>query len=533
LIGEAGSGTVEFIINKEYEEKKTETERYVHTSLNSPTFGNWTLMDKPMFPIFWNESMVGVGENWTVVCPLVANHSYHIYCYGDWIDLGSEPDTDYDIYVYDPTQRLVGYHTESAGLPEHLGTEADDPLFVPSQSGNYTFVLVNDVKESHGSRQATFMIIEDVKCNTWNEHYVNGKIGEMPVLETSWGYEFVSESQNIELTIKVPDTLDMYEARLYLMAISEDDMWQDLNLFPLAWEPGLYGELGGDGLGGYNLESEGYRGVAYASCEFFGQDMFLNYSSPFSGVSLYHLVLIGEAGSGTVQFAVRTNLEDLGLNPLVIPKNVYSNNDTLIAYVSNVTDLKNATLHYSISKDVQGNTSSLSMEIFEAKTCRVIVPGQDAGSFVNYVVEATDELDNSLVATGNYSVKHLTSLNISLTQEAIHVGGNITVKGYLTPQDDNVPVTVSFISTNKTERVTCYTIANGSFIGSFRPQTLGVWRVRAELVEDEFRYGSISAELSAHVEEPPLWLKYQYYIGGGLGAVAVLGVVVYLKKFRE
>jgi hypothetical protein len=214
-----------------------------------------------------------------------------------------------------------------------------------------------------------------------------------------------------------------------------------------------------------------------------------------------------------------------------MPRNVYSNNDTLIAYVSNVTDLKNATLHYSIAG--AANVSTLDMEIFENKTCRVFVPGQDAGSFVNYVVEATDALENSLVAVGNYSVKHLTALNISLVHDSIHIGDNITLRGYLTPQDDNVPMTVSFISTNKTEHITCHTIANGSFIASFKPQTLGVWRVRSELVEDELRYGSLSVELSVRVEEPSFLVKYQYYIGGGLGAVAVLGVVVYLKKFRE
>jgi hypothetical protein len=31
-------------------------------------------------------------------------------------------------------------------------------------------------------------------------------------------------------------------------------------------------------VGGYNLESEEYRGVAYASYEFNGQDMFLKYT---------------------------------------------------------------------------------------------------------------------------------------------------------------------------------------------------------------------------------------------------------------
>lgn len=32
------------------------------------------------------------------------------------------------------------------------------------------------------------------------------------------------------------------------------------------------------------------------------------------------------------------------------------------------------------------------------------------------------------------------------------------------------------------------------------------------------------------VEEPPLWMKYSLYIGGGIGAIAILSVIIYLRK---
>ena len=67
----------------------------------------------------------------------------------------------------------------------------------------------------------------------------------------------------------------MYEARLYLMNNANSST---LEFFPLPWEPGLYGNLSSS-VGGYNFESTGYRGVAYASCEHNGQSMFLNYTS--------------------------------------------------------------------------------------------------------------------------------------------------------------------------------------------------------------------------------------------------------------
>jgi hypothetical protein len=42
-----------------------EYERYVHTDW----LGNSTYVEKPMFPVYLNESQVPIGKNWTVVCP--------------------------------------------------------------------------------------------------------------------------------------------------------------------------------------------------------------------------------------------------------------------------------------------------------------------------------------------------------------------------------------------------------------------------------------------------------------------------------
>ncbi|MEM4143346.1 MAG: hypothetical protein QW445_04310, partial [Candidatus Bathyarchaeia archaeon] len=141
-----------------------EYQRYVHTYLNAPGKGNWTYIEKPIFPIYINSSQIPIGQNWTIVCPLEAGHSYHVYCYGAWVHTGSKPKTDYDIYVYNPQGSLESTHTESAGLPEHLGTTVEDPFFVPASSGNYSFVIVNDARESRGADQATFMIIENIEC---------------------------------------------------------------------------------------------------------------------------------------------------------------------------------------------------------------------------------------------------------------------------------------------------------------------------------------------------------------------------------
>jgi hypothetical protein len=507
-----------------------EYDKYVHNYLNSGVLGNWTYMEKPMFPVFLNTSQLQIGQNWTIRCPLRMNHSYHVYCYGQWINNGSEPKTDYDIYVYNPFGEMEGYHTESAGLPEHLGTTVDDPFFVPKYSGNYTFVVRNDPRESHGAEQATLTIIEDVECNVWHDHYVEGKGSDgLPVLNTSWAYEFVTESKHIEVWVDVPETLDMYEARIYLMADSKSREKTILNGVPLAWEPGLYAERD-NRYGGYNLESKEYRGVAFASCEFLGQDMFFNYTSPNNGNSLYHLVFIGEAGSGTIRFLVKTEFDKAHLKPLTVPEREHPDNDAVVTYVSDSTDLEVATLQYSINDWI--NSTTVNMEILGNRICNATIPKQSAGTIVSYKVEANDTLKNVLVAEKNYPVKNEVILNLTLAQSVVTIGENITVLGNVTPVASAIPITVFFSSTNGTKQITCYTKADGSFTASFKPETLGAWDVQARFDGDASLYESLSPWLSAEVREPSLLMRYSLYIGGGIGAAVAVGAVVFWKKSK-
>ena len=177
---------------------------YVHNYVNSAT-GNYTMIEKPFFPVMINNSQIPIGGNWTIIAPLQAAHNYHVYCYGAWVNTSSAAKTDYDIYVFDPQGTLESSHTEAAGFPEHLGTTTNDSLFTPKQSGNYSFVIKNDPRESEGSQQATFMIIENLELDKWHTLYIEGKdSGSSPSFHTSWAYEFVTNASKVELYIKVP-----------------------------------------------------------------------------------------------------------------------------------------------------------------------------------------------------------------------------------------------------------------------------------------------------------------------------------------
>lgn len=499
-----------------------EYEQYVHTDW----LGNCTYVEKPMFPVYLNESQVPIGQSWTVICPLQEGHSYHVYCYGEWVHTGDAPKTDYDIYVYNPQGELESTHTEAAGLPEHLGTTVEDAFFVPASSGNYTFVIVNDARESNGAEQATFMIIENVECDRWYTHDVIGKIDNAPVFRTSWAYEFVTASPRIELWVRVPDTLDMYEARLYLMSNAESF---SVNNVSLPWEPGLYGNL--SDVGGYNLESEEYRGVAYASCEFNGQDMFLNYTQPFAGENVYHLVLMGEVGEGTIEFLVKTTFGGT-LSPLTFPQRVTPSDVTEIAYATNTTQLENATLRYTL--DGWKNETKVEMVVSNL-TCSATIPQQEAGSYVEYLVQATDTIKNQLAAAGNFTVKHLSAITeFNATRMTVTVGENITVTGTISAEAAGAPVTVTFMSVNATETVTCTALGNGTFTASFQPETTGTWIAQAAFAGNSSVYECASETVMVTVEEPSFLTLYGLYIGGGVGGgLAAVGAVVYVKKYRE
>jgi hypothetical protein len=501
-----------------------------------------TYLEKPMSPVWFDDSQIEIGRNWNVTCLLEANRTYHIYLYGAWVNNGSNPKTDYNVYVYDPYGNSESNHTASAGLLQHLGDTSDTPFFTPKYSGNYTFQIVNSAQGSVEAQQATFMIIEDVEPNNWNQRYIEGTNNGVQTLNTSWGYEFVTDSQNLQVLISVPDTLTMYEARLYPMADPTVKNETILDGVPLAWEPGLYGNTtsttnatGATGtnvtIGGYNLDAEGYRGVAFATSDHAGQDMLINYTSSHAGQTLYHLVLIGGKGSGTVEFLVKT-IFNASLQASIVPGRLYPNDTGLVAYVSTSTDLVNATLQYSTNN--WANVTTIPMEILDNRTCRTTIPGQVAGTNVVYGIEATDLLTDILITNGSYTVKNPSMLNITLIRPTVTFGDNITVKGYINPQTAGMRITVYFDYGNDSESIVCFTLADGSFTASLTSNATGTWNVQAAFYEDTSTYGSMSQQLMATVEEPSFLAQYSLYIGLGVGAAAAGSAVLmlYLRKWR-
>ncbi|MEA2090558.1 MAG: hypothetical protein U9O89_07395 [Thermoproteota archaeon] len=466
----------------------------------------WTYVTKPVYPVKINASQIPIGANETYVYTLEENHTYHVYCYGEWVDYNPYHNkTDYDIFVYNPVGEQVSYHTEAAGLPEHLGTTVDQPFFTPKHTGNYSFLIKNDPRESQGAKSATFMLIEHLQCNRWHKRYLHGKVNDQPVENTSWAYEFYTTSERVEVQIEVPDTLDMYEARLYLMANPSKKISVLLNDVPLAWEPGLYGELLSrtpTPYGGYNLNSRGFRHTdAMASCEYPGEDMLINYSSPYEGNILYHLVLIAEHGAGDVNFRIKTDFENPTLKILNPPKTVPPKNDTTITMFAedNTSEVERAVLNYTT--DGWTTWNSIGMASASNQTYVGTIPQQLAGTTVQYRIVAWDTVENSIEVQSNFTVKHPTNLSCSLSASTIYLGENLTVSGLIT--HGGAVVTLNYVCDNTTVSRLASANSSGFFMDVYKPNRTGLWTVLASWLGNETCFGASSVYKNFTVEKSP------------------------------
>jgi hypothetical protein len=480
-----------------------------------------------------NNSQISIGSNWTLIYNLQANTTYHIYFYGNWINNSSQPKTDYNVYVYNPLGELESIHTPSAGLPPHLGDNVSYAFFTPKCSGNYSFVIQNDPRESQAAQAGTFMVIQHIDTDEWYQQFIQGCVNNLPVENTSWAFEFMTASKHIEVKVQVPDTLDMYEARLYLMANPSQGVGTILNNVSLAWEPGLYGNVSG-AFGGYNLNAKGYRGSAYASCEYPGQSMLINYTSPYSGESLYHLVFIGQGGAGNINFAVKTDFQSPSINMTSLPQEVFPGQQVNMNFtVNGEAKLEQISVQYS--KD-GWNTSQTAPTVLGTKNdYTATIPEQPAGTKIGYNITAIDVMDNRAQYLNSYAVKYPTVTNCTLKTRVWTLGRNAAISGFVKPAAGNLTIEVTFTSQNGSivERF-AQTLANGTFFASFSPNATGKWTVQATCLEDDLHFGSASEVIEFSVVNGNSLLSGDMiYVYSAVGMVAIVAIAVVVIRRRN
>ena len=133
----------------------------------------------------------------------------------------------------------------------------------------------------------------------------------------------------------------------------------------------------------------------------------------------------------------------------------------------------------------------------------------------------------------NFTVqKVLMSITCNITSKSVTIGDNITVTGSVYLIVENLTVTVMFNAANATIEQTVYTDSNGTYLVSWKPDSMGLWQVHAYIAENVSRSGAYSNSTSFMVNDTFL-NQYLFIIIGGVAGVAGVSVVVFIIRRRR
>ncbi|MFH0897170.1 MAG: hypothetical protein V1850_03865 [Candidatus Bathyarchaeota archaeon] len=465
------------------------------TTLSGYYIGNKTYVKSLLQPTLIGQGYIPIGANRTYVYTFQKGLKYHIYTIGGWVDNVDTLRTDYNILVFDSQLKLESTHTEAAGLPEHLGNTFNDPLYTPLETGNYSYMVFNDQRYSAGARNATLMAIEHLDTNSWymDKLFLRGprplfSNASIPAswsnttIPVAWSYEFNSTSPRIEVNVTVPDSLDMYEVRLYLMSNPAIGKGSSLSGMPVAWEPGLYGKTYNDPgkqiIGGYTLNTSGYRGNAFGSCSYAGQNMFINYSTPYKTPVLYQLVFIAEAGEGNLSFLIKTDFTKPTLKITSPSSTVDSGKDITVQAAVNASRVAIDYLMLEYRLGDNPTWASTSMAAQAAQAYAGTIPSQQEGAVVTYRVTAWDRAGNKASQQLSYKTLGLSSLTVSPSALLVDGGENATLFGQLDPTLQRTILTVNYTRPQGTKVARAVeTNSTGGFRDIIKPDVAGVWVV--------------------------------------------------------
>jgi hypothetical protein len=501
-------------------------------------FGNFTFVTTPVQAVEIGDGEIPLGNAHTFTYNLEKGRRYHVYLSGAWANPKTHK-TDYDIYVYRISGTSVNFyssHTEAAGLPEQVSNDGVGRYFIPEETGLYYFVVKNDGIESSAEESATLMVIENIDSDHWMKRYMRGKQSGQAMLESNWAYEFITSAERLRIFIDVPKNLDMYEARLYVMGNPEAGKGELVECIPIAWEPGLRGQVSGV-YGGFNFDPQGFRNQdAMASCEHSGQDMVIDYKAPVKGSLLYHLVLIAEYGEGTLNFVVQTDFTPPELLHEDPPEKVAAGEPTRLEVTVKDDTEATVSLSYSLNGERWRSVNVMSKDgsVFYGS-----IPGVVASTIVDYVLEASDFWGNKNSVNGSYLAVGKSSLDIWLNATDIRGGQFVSIVGSLYIGGRSVDL--YYIHENDVCNYTLTTDTFGRFTHVFKPMYPGVWQFFSKYMGDEdylpsesdrinFTVNSLPTQLTCKVSRGRVELGNSVKISGGLSLEeAGVGVEIVLK----
>jgi len=226
---------------------------------------------------------------------------------------------------------------------------------------------------------------------------------------------------------------------------------------------------------------------------------------------------------------LKTQFGNESLSPIIAPKTAFAGNETELSYATISNNLERATCFYTANNWTTQTSTSMAIA---NDTCSIIIPGQEAGSVVQYKIEAVDSLHNVLQTSGNYTVKMASTLDYAIISDEIQLGENVTVSGVVSPVTNGSAVRLDIFGKNVNETLSCRIYPNGTFGATFRPPNSGNYYITATSLETSVSFGVDGPELIFSVAEPPLYIKYSIPIIGAIVAISVVGGLLYFFKFR-
>jgi hypothetical protein len=190
-------------------------------------------------------------------------------------------------------------------------------------------------------------------------------------------------------------------------------------------------------------------------------------------------------------------------------------NDAILNYTSN-----NTAVSRLVSTDFSGNFR----DVYSLNQTGTWIVWASWNGSETYFAASSDYLKLAVK-------KILMSVTCNITSSSITIGENITATGQVYPIAENLTVTITFTASNSTIEQTAYTDSNGTYLVSWKPDSMELWRVHAYIAEDASRSAAYSNSTSFKVTDT--WLnQYMLYIIGGVGGAAGVSVVFIIRRRR-
>jgi len=458
-------------------------------------------------------------------CYLEAGHKYHIFLVGDWVTNNTKEATDYDVEVRNPNSVLISINTEAAGLPEQVANDEKHQYFVPTQSGDYTFRIINDPEDSAEgkAKAAIFMIIEHMELNTRYSKMLYGKpyVGADYPSRNSTGYEFNTSESEFLIYIEVPDPkpadgitgLDMYEARVYPMANSGIEEGYIIQGVGVPFGKSLDGTDINSTYGRYNTSIPGYSFPDMRlSCESAGVDMKKKIiQQDFNSTDgsheennvFYYMVLLAEYFEGEIEFYVKTDYRDINMTLIDPPRVGYTDETTLIKVEpESASTVDSMWIEYT--NDGWKTNERIDL-IDNPDYWLAILPEFDLHDFVEYKIHAEDEIDNRGVYEGNFTVMNKVEIDFGLSGNIVQGGQTVRITGAATRPSINLRINVEHGGTNSSINV--QTDGDGVFTYDYTPTKIGEYDITISYAGDEDYHTAVSREKSFRVDKRKLDLS--------------------------